>query len=191
MITGTTVAALGLNPVAHTADAALPTAAPSDRTQARADRGEQRAEPSVEATPSAVPSAAPTSASPSPSLSPTAKPTPKPTKSATQAPKPPSGGGSVVSSGSCQASFYTDEGSRTANGETFHTADFTAAHKTLPFNTRVRVTNVTNGKSVVVRINDRGPFVSGRCLDLTPAAFNTISSTSAGVATVSFEVLQG
>jgi rare lipoprotein A len=97
----------------------------------------------------------------------------------------------VVSTGTCQASFYTDEGSRTANGETFHTAGFTAAHKTLAFNTRVRVTNVQNGKSVVVRINDRGPFVSSRCLDLTPAAFNTISSTSAGVASVRYEVLQG
>lgn len=97
----------------------------------------------------------------------------------------------MASSGTCQASFYTDEGSRTASGEIFHTSDFTAAHKTLPFNTRVRVTNVNNGKSVVVRINDRGPFVANRCLDLTPAAFNTISSTSAGVATVKFEVLQG
>ena len=57
----------------------------------------------------------------------------------------------------------------------------TAAHKTLPFNTRVRVTNPANGKSVVVRINDRGPFVSGRCLDLARGAFMVIASVGAGV----------
>jgi rare lipoprotein A len=191
VLTGTTVATLGLSPAAHTAATAQPAASLSDRTQLRADRGEQRVAPTVELTPSATPpatpSAVPTSASPS------AKPSPsvKPSKTPTQAPKPPAGGGSVVSTGSCQASFYTDEGGRTANGETFHTGDFTAAHKTLPFNTKVRVTNSQNGKSVVVRINDRGPFVSGRCLDLSPAAFNTISSTSAGVASVKYEVLQG
>jgi rare lipoprotein A len=155
----------------------------ADRTQQRADRGEQRLAPTPEITPSATPSAVPTSASPSPSV--------KPSKTAGPTPKPPSGGGSVVSTGTCQASFYTDEGSRTANGEIFHAADFTAAHKTLPFNTKVRVTNVNNGKSVVVRINDRGPFVANRCLDLSTAAFNTISSQSAGVASVRYEVLQG
>jgi rare lipoprotein A len=183
VITGTTVAALGLSPASHTANAAQPPASASDRTQVRADRGQQRVTPAVEVTPSATPSAVPTSASPSPSAS--------PSKTASKAPKPPAGDGAVVGTGSCQASFYTDEGSHTANGEIFHTADFTAAHKSLAFNTKVRVTNVQNGKSVVVRINDRGPFVAGRCLDLTPAAFNTISSTGAGVATVKYEVLQG
>jgi rare lipoprotein A len=145
-----------------------------DRPQERADRGEQRITDAPETTPSSSPT-----------------PSPKPSKTSSPAPKPPSGGGSVVSSETCQASFYTDEGSRTASGEIFHVNDFTAAHKTLPFNTRVRVTNTKNGKSVVVRINDRGPFVAGRCLDLTPAAFNTISSESAGVATVKYEVLSG
>jgi rare lipoprotein A len=77
-------------------------------------------------------------------------------------------------------SYYSD-GSRTADGEAFNPNDFTAASKTLAFNTRVRVTNPANGKSVVVRINDRGPFVSGRCLDLTSAAFAAIASLSAGV----------
>jgi rare lipoprotein A len=181
VVVGTAVASLRLSPTADTSAQAAPVAnaiassAPPDRTQQRADRSEQRL---TEAP--VTPSASPTSASPSP----------KPSKSATRAPKPPTGG-AVVSTGTCQASFYTDEGSRTASGEIFHTSDFTAAHKTLPFNTKVRVTNVSNGKSVVVRINDRGPFVSGRCLDLTPAAFNTISSESAGVATVRYEVLQG
>jgi rare lipoprotein A len=181
VIAGTTVATLGLGSSPRPADAAFMAAA-SDRTQQRADRGQQRVDPAVEATPSATPSAVPSA---------TAVPSAQPSKTASKAPKPPSDGGAVVGSGSCQASFYTDEGHRTANGETFHTADFTAAHKTLPFNTKVRVTNVKNGKSVVVRINDRGPFIAGRCLDLTPAAFNTISSTGAGVATVKYEVLQG
>jgi rare lipoprotein A len=185
VLTGTTVAALGLSPSAHSTRAnAAPVAQTlaslsAERAQQRADRGEQRLAPTPEITPSAVP----TSASPSPSV--------KPSKTAGPTPKPPSGGGSVVSTGTCQASFYTDEGSRTANGEIFHTADFTAAHKTLPFNTKVRVTNVNNGKSVVVRINDRGPFVANRCLDLSTAAFNTISSQGAGVASVRYEVLQG
>jgi rare lipoprotein A len=195
VLTGTTVAALGLSPSAHStrADAgpAVQTlsSVSADRTHQRADRSEQRLALAPEITPSATPSAVPTSASPSPSVK--LSPSVKPSKTAGPAPKPPAGGGSVVSTGTCQASFYTDEGSRTANGEIFHTADFTAAHKTLAFNTKVRVTNVQNGKSVVVRINDRGPFVSNRCLDLTPAAFNTISSQSAGVASVRYEVLQG
>ncbi|WP_277349622.1 septal ring lytic transglycosylase RlpA family protein [Planosporangium thailandense] len=189
-----------MSPSAHGGradDASAAAAAAADRTQQRADRSEQRATPSPEASASAdALSPSPVPVSPSPSTPPPPPPPTTPSKTApakTAGPKPtpPSGGGTVVSSGTCQASFYTDEGSRTANGETFHTSAFTAAHKTLPFNTRVRVTNVNNGKSVVVRINDRGPFVANRCLDLTPAAFNTISSTSAGVATVKFEVLQG
>jgi rare lipoprotein A (peptidoglycan hydrolase) len=89
----------------------------------------------------------------------------------------------------CKASFYT-EGQKTANGETFNTNALTAAHKSLPFNTVVRVTNKSNGKTVDVRINDRGPFVTGRCIDLSRAAFTRIASTSAGVASVTVEVLK-
>lgn len=77
-------------------------------------------------------------------------------------------------------SYYSD-GQVTADGEQFDPNAFTAAHKTLPFNTRVRVTNPANGESVVVRINDRGPFVSGRCLDLSRAAFEAIASLGTGV----------
>lgn len=187
VLVGTVVAGFAFRPEAHAATDAvaqtLPIALPSDRTQQRADRSEQR----IAEAPSQSPSAAAVTDSPSPSPSPSpSKPKAKPT---TVAPKPPDPGGGVVSSGTCQASFY-DTGSRTANGEPFDVHAFTAANKTLPFNTKVRVTNVKNGKSVVVRINDRGPFVAGRCLDLTPAAFDTISSESAGVATVKFEVLQ-
>lgn len=91
--------------------------------------------------------------------------------------------------GTCKASYY-GEGSRTANGERFSPSAMTAAHKTYKFGTRLKVTNRANGRSVVVRINDRGPFVSGRCLDLTTGAFKKIASTSAGVATVTYQVVR-
>jgi len=68
------------------------------------------------------------------------------------------------------ASVYAYGGQRTANGERAQPNGLTAAHRTLPFGTHVRVTNKSNGRSVVVRINDRGPFVRGRIIDLTPAA---------------------
>ena len=67
------------------------------------------------------------------------------------------------------ASIYGANGGKTANGERVHSSDLTAAHKTLPFGARVKVINQANGKSVTVRINDRGPFVRGRVIDLTPA----------------------
>lgn len=81
------------------------------------------------------------------------------------------------------ASFYGEEwnGRRTANGEIFNTYELTAAHKSLPFGTKVKVVNKTNGKSVVVRINDRGPFVKGRTLDLSKKAFQSIASIKKGV----------
>jgi rare lipoprotein A len=72
------------------------------------------------------------------------------------------------------ASVYAYAGERTASGERARPTGYTAAHRTLPFGTRVRVTNKTNGRTVVVRINDRGPFVSGRVIDLTPAAAHAL-----------------
>src|SRR5262245_19272751 len=68
------------------------------------------------------------------------------------------------------ASIYGYKGGRTASGERAAPGGLTAAHRTLPFGTHVRVTNKRNGKSVVVRINDRGPFIRGRVIDVTPAA---------------------
>jgi rare lipoprotein A len=68
------------------------------------------------------------------------------------------------------ASIYSYKGEKTANGEVSHPDALTAAHRSLPFGTRVRVTNKKNKKSVVVRINDRGPFIRGRVIDVTPAA---------------------
>ncbi|WP_197511538.1 septal ring lytic transglycosylase RlpA family protein [Tessaracoccus coleopterorum] len=80
-------------------------------------------------------------------------------------------------------------GQRTANGEWFNPAALTTAHKSLPFNTRVRVVNPKNGKSVTVRVNDRGPYVSGRCLDLSRAAMQAIGGTASGVLTINYQVL--
>ena len=74
------------------------------------------------------------------------------------------------------ASVYAYKGEVTANGETAMPEGLTAAHKTLPFGTLVRVTNLETGKFVVVRINDRGPFVKGRVIDLTPRAAAEIGS---------------
>ena len=81
------------------------------------------------------------------------------------------------------ASFYGEKwnGRKTANGEIFNTYELTAAHKKLPFGTKVKVVNKTNGKSVVVRINDRGPFVKGRTIDLSKKAFQSIASIKKGV----------
>lgn len=94
----------------------------------------------------------------------------------------------VVDTGSCGASYY-DQGQVTANGEAFDPNALTAAHKTLPFNTRVRVTNPANGESVLVRINDRGPYIDGRCIDLSRAAFAAIASLGLGAIDVRYEVL--
>lgn len=82
--------------------------------------------------------------------------------------------------GTCKASYYW-HGALTANGERYHPDGISAAHRTLPFNTRVKVTNRATGKSVTVRINDRGPFINGRCLDLSRGAMTVIGGTGAGV----------
>lgn len=84
------------------------------------------------------------------------------------------------------ASWYGGkfQGRQTANGETFDTNKLTAAHKTLPFDTIVEVTNLENGKSVQVRVNDRGPFVDGRIIDLSRAAAVEIGMMGAGIAPV-------
>jgi rare lipoprotein A len=77
-------------------------------------------------------------------------------------------------------------GRTTANGESFNAYGHTTAHKSLPFGTRVRVTNQSNGKSVIVRVNDSGPYVAGRTLDLSYGAFSSIASPSQGVARVCY-----
>jgi rare lipoprotein A len=94
-----------------------------------------------------------------------------------------------------QASYYGNEpgegGPFTANGERYNSGGYTAAHRTLPFGTRVRVTSPNTGRSVVVRINDRGPFVGGRVIDLSVGAARAIGLTNSGVGTVRMEVLGG
>jgi rare lipoprotein A len=87
------------------------------------------------------------------------------------------------------ASFYW-QGEQTASGEPFDKAALTAAHRTLPFNTRVRVTNPRTRRSVVVRINDRGPFTPGRIIDLSDAAAAELGMRDQGLARVVLEVLE-
>lgn len=90
------------------------------------------------------------------------------------------------------ASFYGTKfnGRRTASGEKFDNSALTAAHLSLPFGSLVKVTNVRNGKTVVVRINDRGPHVKGRIIDLSKAAAKKIGISHAGTARVKLEILK-
>jgi rare lipoprotein A len=90
-----------------------------------------------------------------------------------------------------KASYYSDslEGHGTASGVPYRAAELTAAHLTLPFGTVVRVTNLANGKSVDVRINDRGPYVTGRSIDLSKTAFGTIASLGSGIIYIEYEII--
>ena len=89
------------------------------------------------------------------------------------------------------ASFYHDKfnGRKTASGEIFSNRKLTAAHRTLPFGTIVQVTNLRTGKSVEVRINDRGPFHSSRALDLSKAAFDSIGNIAKGTMPIEYEIV--
>ncbi|WP_433475284.1 septal ring lytic transglycosylase RlpA family protein [Spirillospora sp. CA-142024] len=129
----------------------------------------------------------PRSPEPSPSKTPGKKP--KPDATAAQVAKPAKKKQyKVVKSGSCQASYYS-EGQMTASGQPFDPSELTAAHKTLPMGSKVRVTNKNNGRSVIVRINDRGPYAGGRCLDLSRAAMEKVGGTGSGIIPVRYEVL--
>jgi rare lipoprotein A len=86
------------------------------------------------------------------------------------------------------ASFYS-HGTETASGEKFDARELTAAHRTLPFGTRLRVTNVATGKSVVVRVNDRGPFIPGRVVDVSHSAAESLGITGQGIAKVKLDVV--
>lgn len=150
--------------------------------QERADRGERlSASPSAAASPTDVPTSAQATASPQPSKSPAKSKAPTSKAPTTEA----AGTGNT---GTCKVSYYAT-GSTTASGESFDPDGLTAAHKTWKFGTKVRVTNLANGKSVVVRVNDRGPYVSGRCIDLARGAFVAVASISAGVINAKYEVL--
>ena len=90
------------------------------------------------------------------------------------------------------ASYYADEynGKKTASGEVYDMNALTAAHRTLPFNSKVKVTNIANGKSVVVRINDRGPFKPDRIIDLSLAAAKEIGIVGSGTGRVHLDVIE-
>jgi peptidoglycan lytic transglycosylase len=94
----------------------------------------------------------------------------------------------TVGGGSCEASYY-GEGQLTASGEDFDPGEMTAAHKTLAFGTKIRVINKNNDESAIVRINDRGPYVSGRCLDLSTAAMRAVGGMGSGVIPVRYQIL--
>lgn len=90
------------------------------------------------------------------------------------------------------ASYYADKhhGRTTANGETFDMYALTAAHKTLPFGTKLKVTSLANERSVLVRINDRGPFIKGRIIDLSFGAAKELDMVRAGVTSVKLEIVK-
>lgn len=188
------------SPVTEAASLSLPGRARDAQDKAARDLVRQALTPS--ATPTATPTA---TAIPTETRTPattragartrTARPTPA--RTATPQPEPTParrstgyGPTTLRADGStCRASYYY-QGQMTANGERFDPDAMTAAHKTLPFGSKVLVTNVRNGKSVIVRVNDRGPFVAGRCLDLSRGAFARIASLGSGVTTVEYEVLR-
>ncbi len=91
-----------------------------------------------------------------------------------------------------KASYYASkfQSRKTASGELYDRAKKTAAHRKLPFGTKIRVTNIKNGKSVAVKVNDRGPFVKGRIVDLSASAFKRIGDANAGVIDVEIQVIE-
>jgi rare lipoprotein A len=171
VVTGVTAVSLGLGPDPG------PTTTGATATDTARDDDERAARNNMRDTGTISPSpATPSAASSAPGRTPS-----RPPKASTST--------GTSGTGTCGVSFYST-GSTTANGERFDPDGLTAAHKTLPFNTRIRVTNPANGKSVVVRVNDRGPFVGGRCLDLARGAFAQIASLGSGVINARYEVLK-
>jgi rare lipoprotein A len=106
-------------------------------------------------------------------------------------PRRPVVGGGAIQTG--EASWYGPDfhGKQTSNREVYDMFELTAAHNTLPFGTRVMVTNLSNGRAVVVRINDRGPFLKNRIIDLSYAAARLLDMVGSGVAPVRLDILKG
>ena len=120
-------------------------------------------------------------------------PSPQKQKAATKLPRraePDKGSGKIYQGKCSWYSVKTNGGTRTASGERLRDTAFTAAHRTLPFGTRVRVTNKKNGKRVIVRITDRGPFIRGRIIDVSLAAARQIDMIRADVVPAAIEVLK-
>lgn len=131
-----------------------------------------------------------------PTAEPEAEPQPEPAPAPDVAATVPSSepdGYRITSSFTGMASWYGNElaGNQTASGEIFDPSQLTAAHLTLPFDTRVRVTRLSNGSSVIVRINDRGPYAHGRIIDLSRAAAEVLGMVQDGEAEVRVDVLEG
>ncbi|MGA8677498.1 MAG: septal ring lytic transglycosylase RlpA family protein, partial [Candidatus Acidiferrales bacterium] len=133
---------------------------------------------------------------------PATTPAPQPGSSSTNPPSPPSGAPPAIERQPAIPGEYLEEGvaswygipfngHRTSNGEIYDMHQFTAAHRTLPFNCVVRVTNLDNGKQTEVRINDRGPFVANRVIDLSLSAAQAIEMVGPGTAHVRLEILSG
>jgi rare lipoprotein A (peptidoglycan hydrolase) len=118
--------------------------------------------------------------------SPAPPPVVTPPPSSPEAPSPRQSFNRVFSG---KASFYSYSKGKTASGAKFDRDAMTAAHRSLPFGTKVRVTDISSSKSVIVHISDRGPFIAGRVLDLSLAAARTLGITDRGVAQVRVEVL--
>ena len=114
----------------------------------------------------------------------------EPSSGSVSAPSSTSSSRPVVSEG--VASYYAHDfhGKKTANGEIFNMRALTAAHRSYPFNTKMRVTNLDNGRTVIVRINDRGPFKLERITDLSLGAAEALDMTKSGTAKVRLEVLE-
>jgi rare lipoprotein A len=93
-------------------------------------------------------------------------------------------GATGSASAQCGRASWYSMGKVTANGERMNAAGLTAAHRTLPFGTKLKVTNKANGKAVVVRVNDRGPFIKGRVLDLTRGAAKALGFVESGLTSV-------
>ena len=128
-----------------------------------------------------------------PASDPSSQSAPKPETAITApAVQPPPAQPNVVSVSTGEASWYGPGfyGNRTASGEVFRPGTLTAAHRTLPFGTKVRVTNLWNGRSAVVRINDRGPFIGHRVIDLAHGAATQLGLVASGIAQVKLEVLR-
>ncbi|HET7717132.1 MAG TPA: septal ring lytic transglycosylase RlpA family protein [Bauldia sp.] len=99
--------------------------------------------------------------------------------------------GQAEAASQCGKASWYKMGTRTANGERMNASALAAAHRSLPFGTRVRVENLSNGKSVIVRINDRGPFAGGRVIDVTRGAAEQLGMIKSGVVPVKVTVVGG
>jgi len=133
---------------------------------------------------------------PAPTPEPQPTPPPQPEPSPPAGPPPPADGrpplpGAFVEEGVASWYGYPFQGRRTSNGEIYNMHEFTAAHRTLPFNAVVRVTNLRNGKHTEVRINDRGPFVANRVIDLSLSAAEALEMVGPGTAPVRLEIISG